>query len=189
MNKNISFPFIDNYGGCRLEIPEKKRIVFLDIDGVIAPYHNDSRHDHDMIATVNYLANKFKDDIYLKMSRQDVCAAYYDWDDLAIGRIKSLLNYACAEVVIHSDYRAFNTLETLRALFRLHAMDEYIIGKCNDHIRKEDAIKEYLNIYEDIIESYVVFDDDYNIKIDNIIYTNDYVKDEEIERAKRILVK
>ena len=129
MHKKEIFPkiYLDHYDDT-LEPYEGKRIVFLDIGGVICD-NCDEKYSHDLKRTAQYLAWKYHDDIYTKMYAVDVGLAYYDWNSLAIGRLKQFLFDQDAEVVVHSDWCLNTTLEELKALFRLHAMDEYIYDK------------------------------------------------------------
>ena len=68
------------------------KVVFLDIDGVIQPYNNQFRFDHKLNETIDYLCEKYSDNIYRQIDIYDVCAAYYDWDEIAIAIIKKILN-------------------------------------------------------------------------------------------------
>lgn len=184
MNKNKMFlkddkSFIDN----------KNRIVFLDIDGVIAQGSKNDWYIHDINKTIDYLVNKYKDDIYKRMKQYDVLAAYYDWDPLSIGKLKKLLDITYSEIVILSNFRFGNTMESLKALFKLHAMDEYILDRCPAFDDKIDAINEYLN--GNIVDNYVIFDDNEKLKIfdGNFIQTYGYLSDENIDAAYRVLTK
>ena len=162
MNKNIMF--IDNIKGKYTNIDEdilsgkKKNIVFLDIDGVIQPYNNSYRFNHSMKDTIEYLVNRYNDNIYKTMDIYDVCAAYYDWDEVALGYLKKALYHTNSQIVIHSGWKESNTLEQLKALFRFYGFDDYIIDSCSkgDKIR---VINEYLEEHKDEINNYIIIDD------------------------------
>lgn len=192
MNKKFMFPkhiyredYFYDYDDS-LEVEDKKRIVFLDIDGVICHNCFESSH-HDLEKTAEYLAWKYHDDIYTKIRETDIGLAYYDWDNLAIGRLKQFLYESESEVVIHSDWCWNTDLEYLKALFRLHAMDDYIYDKCRRGDKKE-IIKEYLELHKDIIENYVIFEDNPAVQFDDhFVLTKKLLTQKNIKDAYKIL--
>ena len=171
-------------------VPNTKKIVFLDIDGVIDGYYTDERLRHDLTATANYLALKYHDDIYKTIRQNDLGAAYYNWNSVALGRLQQLLYETRSEIVLHSDYCFGNSLEQLKALFKLHGMDDYLIGKCNDKPKLE-RIKDYLEEYKDIIENYVIFDDNDKAHLEefgeHFILTKNLLTNKNIKKAEKIL--
>lgn len=190
MNKSFMFPKYDENGISRIAIPDIKSILFLDIDGVICPYSNDSRWCHDLRKLSLYLANKYKDDIYLKVPEGDLGGAFYDWDLMALARVKNILDITDSELVIHSDLRDWNDLDCFKALFKLYGMDEYVIDRCIPKFDKEVAIRKYLEENEDI-ENYVVIDDDNDLSVfkDNFVLTNNYINDKNVEDACKVLLR
>ena len=137
----------------------KKNIVFLDIDGVIQPYSHDFRFDHKLDELPKHLAEKFKDEIYLNCNIYDLGAAYFDWDELALGRIKQILRNFNAYLVIHSAWRESVHMHHLKALFKLYDMDDYILDILEPG-KKQDVIKRFLKDYDGEINNYIVVDDD-----------------------------
>lgn len=136
----------------------KKNIIFLDIDGVLQPYNNEFRFKHDLDATVEYLVQKYDDMIFKTMDKYDVCAAYYDWDDIAIGYLKEFLNKESAYIVVSSGWKEYNNEFQLKALFGLYELDDYILAICNKG-DKARTIQEYLQEHQEEINQYVVIDD------------------------------
>ena len=191
MIKNLMFPKYDDNGCSRLVMPNTKSIVFLDFDGVIIPYNNDSRWYHDLKKLAIYLSKKYRNDIYLKVPEGDLGGAFFDWDLTALGRLRKILDETASEIVIHSDYRIFDTLEQLKAMFRLYGMDEYILDVCEKGPDKEEAIRNYLYQNSDNIENYVVLDDNPELDVfnDHFVLTNDYLKDEDVEKTLKILMR
>ena len=137
----------------------KKRIVFLDIDGVLQPYSNQYRFDHNMKETINYLCEKYNDEIYRQMDIYDVCAAFYDWDDVAIGILTKILRVTKSFIVVHSGWKEYNDLKKMKALFRLYNLDDYVIDVC-DKGDKIKVVNKYLEEHNDEIEEYIVTDDE-----------------------------
>ena len=134
------------------------KIIFLDIDGVLQPYDNDERFEHNLEETVKEVAEKYHDEIYAAMDPYDVAAVYYDWDDNAVGLLKACLDETNAKIVISSGWREFNNEENLKALFKIHKLDSYITDVLPGG-RKETVITDYLKDNSGLIEGYAVLDD------------------------------
>lgn len=162
----------------------KDKYLFLDIDGVLQPYNANNRFEHNMKETIKYLVEKYNTDIYETMDIYDVCAAYYDWDDVAIGILKKIIKESNCKIIVHSGWIEFNNLDQLKALFKLYDLDEYIIDSTQPKIDKRKAIKKYLEQHPEIGEDYVVIDDldmtlDFGhhfINTNDVITTKDYIQ-------------
>ena len=142
------------------EMRKKRKVIFLDIDGVLQPCSNQYRFDHDMYQTRQDMAEKFQDDRYLELDRYDVAAVCYDWDEKAVGCLKELIFHSKAEIVISSDWKRTRDIEDMRLLFKIHRLDGYITDMTpfEQFSSKADDIREYLKSHPDI-GSYVVIDD------------------------------
>lgn len=134
-------------------------VVFLDIDGVLQPVHNENRHKYDMSAIQRELAEKFNDDIYTKIDKYDVAAVWIDWEKEAVENLKILLDTTGAKLVLSTSWRRYHVHKELIALFRLHGLESYIVGQTrilnyNDgnYIAFEDY--ESQEIYRESIWSY-----------------------------------
>ena len=104
----------------------ERRVIFLDIDGVLQPGVNESRFKHDMDALKEELARKYHEPAYLELDKYDVAAVYYDWDAEAVSRLKHLIEETKAEIVLSSDWRHSKNLEQMKLLFRIHDLDGYL---------------------------------------------------------------
>lgn len=193
MIRRLSFPNYDDNGE-RIKLYDintmPKSIVFLDFDGVIIPNHSNSRWDHNLNELRNYLTKRYNDERFLKANPGNLGASYYDFDPLALGRLRKLLDDTYSEVVIHSDYRYNTKLEEFKLLFKIHGMDDYIIDVCNPKEEKDIAIKRYLSRNENDIESYVIFDDDIKINRgfgEHFILTDNVLTDENCKQARKVL--
>lgn len=88
----------------------------------------------------------------------DVAAVYYDWDHKAVKLLKDCLDETNAKIVISSGWREYNNEDKLKALFKIHGMDGYIVDTLPKGL-KEIVIKNYLDSNAELVESYVVLDD------------------------------
>ena len=88
----------------------------------------------------------------------DVAAVYYDWDHKAVKLLKDCLDETNAKIVISSGWREYNNEDKLKALFKIHGMDGYIVDTLPKGL-KEIVIKNYLDSNAELVESYAVKDD------------------------------
>ena len=193
MIKKITFPKYYDGRPCTIYDPESvlnKRIVFLDFDGVIIPYHNDDRNRHNLDKLAIYLYKKYNDEIYLTMNKGNLGMVYYDFDPLALGRLRKLLDDTMSEVVISSDYRWTSDLLQMRALFKIYGMDDYIIDIVDNKLNKAVAIRKYLVEHKEEIENYIILEDDINVNRgfgEHFILTDNLLSDENCEQARKVL--
>ncbi|MCL1982880.1 MAG: AAA family ATPase [Clostridiales bacterium] len=176
------------------ELDSKKdgrKIIFLDIDGVLQPPWMETRFDYDLKALQKQMAEENQQDEYLRMDRYDIGAVYYDWEPNAVTNLKKLIDWTGAEIVVSSDWRYSNKLDWLRLLFKIHELDVFVKGTtpCRHYDRKQE-INTYLSECNDIT-NYVVIDD-MNLSQhfpDNFVYTADtgFFAMHHIEKAIRIL--
>ena len=145
------------YSCLKTEPLEKlNNIIFLDIDGVIQPYNNQYRFEHNLNDLPEFLAAKFNDDIYKTIDKYDLGACFYDWNEIALGILKELLKQTKSYLVIHSGWKDVMSKEHLIALFKIYQLDEYIIDVV-DKGDKVKVIKEYIQQHE--IDKYLIIDD------------------------------
>ena len=110
------------------------------------------------------LASRYHDDNFLKLDIYDIGAVYYDWDYVSVGVLKQLLKDTGSHIVVSSDWRDSNDINALKTLFKLHNLDDYIIGACDpDKYGEGDERVKYINKYlsEHLIDKYAVIDDLY----------------------------
>lgn len=93
---------------------------------MIQPYDQRERFDHDLGKLVDYLCDKYNDPIYGEMDKYDVGAAYYDWDDGAVGILTKLIRVTASYVVIHSDWRMANNLVKSKGIINKLTVREII---------------------------------------------------------------
>ena len=175
------------------EIKKKNNnIIFLNIDGVIKTSKQD-RFDHDLLKTQEYLSIKYNDDIYNRLNQYDIGAVFYDFDYIALGILREMIERFSANIVISSDWRDSKNLEELKALFKIYDLDRFIIDTCeaqdikNYHfISKEEAIRKYISTHQ--IDNYIIFDDyDYtNLFGSNFRRTSNALKINDINYANII---
>lgn len=140
---------------------EERKVVFLDIDGVLQPPTAQERFNHDMDALKEELAEKYHDEHFLELDKYDVAAVYYDWSESALRHLRNLLSYCDAEIVLSSDWRFSKTIEDMRTLLKIHCLNEYLtelLPQTNEYSGKDEDITAYLSKHPKLTR-YVVVDD------------------------------
>lgn len=140
-----------------------RRVIFLDIDGVLQPTCNQYRFKHDMVALQKELASEYDDSGYLELDKYDVAAVYYDWDKRAVDELKKLLDDTGADIVLSSDWRQTKDLKAMKRLFRIHGLDGYLkelVPSTAQFSDKPDDIPAYLKEHPELYY-YCVIDDRY----------------------------
>lgn len=154
---------VNKYEELKNRPDEKRRVVFLDIDGVLQPVNAQDRFKHDMEALKAELAEKYGDEHFLELNKYDVAAVYYDWNEDAVSSLRSILEDCDAEIVLSSDWRQTKTLEDMRTLMKIHNLDKYLTDMVPETYRwswKYEDIPAYL-LEHPKLTRYVVVDDMY----------------------------
>lgn len=162
-------------------ISEKRNIIFLDIDGVLQPYNQRERFDHDLDKLVDYLCDKYNDPIYGEMDKYDVGAAYYDWDDVAVGILTKLIRVSTQEDCIIADNYLLKML-TNKTYSGVVAIDK------EDSEIYETVNKIYYHPVE-LGEGYVMFYKPFRRNWFQAFDIYDYNRKEIVEYAKGIIDK
>ena len=130
-----------------------RKIVFLDIDGVLQPGYSEKRFDvigrkdgkGGMPEVYEYLEYYFKID-YRKYNQYDVAAVYSDWDKTAVDLLKLTLSLTGAKIVLSSDWRR-EGYDRMKDFFTMHGLEKYYIDNTKDskyidttYIEEERAI-------------------------------------------------
>ena len=140
---------------------EERKVIFLDIDGVLQPTSSQERFEHDMEALKKELAEEYKDEHFLELDKYDVGAVYYDWDKTAVSNLHKLLSWCDAEIVLSSDWRQTKTLEDMKCLMKIHKLDQYLtemVPETRQWSWKYEDIPAYLSKHPKL-SKYVVVDD------------------------------
>jgi len=172
-----------------------RTIIFLDIDGVLQPHHQQDRFNHDMEKLREELAERFNNPDYLEMDRYDLAAVYYDWHKDAVERLRTLCIDYKAEIVISSAWRRSSPLYTLQCFFRIYDLHEYVVDvtvqDSQAPLFRAGEVKQYVDTHPEI-ERFVIFDDQESRQFnsvypDNFVHTRSWIEEEHYERARQIL--
>jgi hypothetical protein len=110
----------------------ERKIIFLDIDGVLQPISSQKRFKHvynyegesDMPKLFEDLENHFNID-YRKYHPYDVAAVFYDWDKESISLLKLTLSLTGALIVLSSDWRG--DINRMKDFFTIYGLEKYYI--------------------------------------------------------------
>jgi len=168
-----------------------KKVIFLDIDGVVQPYASmNQRGTQDAVALRKRLAMYLNPDI-AALPAPTVRAVYEDWDKPSVENLHTLLRRHEAVIIISSSWRECETLQTLRTIFSIQGLDTYVAGTTPIMEHRVTEISAFL-AQNPTIEQFVIFDDDEFYKLgeyfpDNFVHCPDQIGEAEFERADRIL--
>ncbi len=170
-----------------------RKVIFLDIDGVLQPGSNQERFENDLDLLRKKLAEKYNNEEYLEMDKYDLGAVYYDWDNGAVERLKALCADTPAELVISSAWRNYSSIQRLKDYFRLHDLGKYITGAIPklDAKGRHEEIAAYLE-ESSPIHRFVILDDAYISDFEahypeQFVYCRYVFTEECYEKAKSIL--
>ena len=129
----------------------RRKIVFLDIDGVLQPleaqerFKNIIRDDNRNACrpeVYEYLEHHFNID-YRQYHPYDVAAVYYDWDKTAVALLKTVLEYSNAKIVLSSDWRLDRGgFDRMKAFFAMYGLDKYFIDMTSTYNVIDETFKE-----------------------------------------------
>ena len=171
-----------------------KKIVFLDIDGVLQPYEYQYRFNCNMDVLQECMAREHNSPLYMDIHKYDLAAAYCDWDEDAVEYLRTLLEKTDAQIVISSDWRSFNDTPKMKLLFKIYDLDEYVIDITAEELGfcfRDGEIADYLFHHPDVTQ-FVILDDRYSDDFearypDNFVHTYDRLEPKDIEKALEIL--
>ena len=126
----------------------ERKIVFLDIDGVLQPGHSQNRFDHihhdeeksDMPDLYRSLENKFQID-YSKYNQYDVAAVFFDWDKESVNLLKLTLSLTGAKIVLSSDWRR-GGFERMKDFFTIYGLEKYYL---DDTKFRKDIAQDFID--------------------------------------------
>lgn len=177
-----------------------KKVIFLDIDGVIQPYNANQRFMVNRKSLIERISFEYQTD-YNQYDEFDVAAVYYDWNMEAISIINYIIDKTNAYLVISSNWRNHLFPNKMKDLLKIHNLDIFYLGDTPDIISipnyknklklyhyKVIEILAYLEQNPDIT-NYVVIDDlDLSIGLDNhFVKTNNLITKEEGDMCIKIL--
>ena len=166
----------------------RRKIVFLDIDGVLQPFSSTRRFQVSVRDEAAAYASSVGNPFYENLDPHDVCAVLLDWDSEAVANLKNILDETGAEIVVSSDWRDFNEDAALRALLAIWNLDRYFGGSTAPFVPKAESIMGYISDHGGEIAAYVVLDDDPRVgALPNAIPIRGKLSEEDADEAVRVL--
>lgn len=177
-----------------------KKIIFLDIDGVIQHPYATKRFTVNRKSLVDQLSKEYQVD-YHQYNEFDIAAVYYDWHPQAISFLRNIIKETNAYIVISSNWRNPLLPNKMNDLLKLHSLDKYYLGdtpQITNILNYQDKLKVYPSRVVEIltyleehpdITNYVVIDDlDLSIGLDNhFVKTNNLINQEDANTCIKIL--
>ncbi len=174
------------------------KVVFLDIDGVIAPTESskfpvlkpDKKGKYDQEYYHTMASNYQKKNQMDFLDGYDMYIVETGWSLTACNRIRQLLKQTNSKIVMESSWiHAYGKTSMPGLLKMVHLDQDYIdIAPGND---KLDGIQRYLKNHPEVDDFVIIDDEDYwNLSKQfgyHLIRTNDYFNDEDFDLAKMIL--
>jgi len=174
-------------------------ILFLDIDGVLQSPNSQKRFEVNRESLISYLTNIYNVD-YSQYNEYDVAAVYFDWDKIAVNRVKKILEKTNAFIVITSNWKNKLLPNKMKDLLKIQGLDKYYVGETANYydIKEIDKTKAYHYKVIEILDylkqnknitNYVVVDD---LDLSNglkghFVRTNNIISAENAENCIRIL--
>jgi len=121
----------------------ERKIIFLDIDGVLQPCssrerfkHIDTRYDRDVSVLPDFYKylEKFEID-FSQYKDYDVAAVFFDWNKTALVLLRLMLRITGAKIVLSSDWR-MGGFQRMKDFFTIHGLETYYI----DNTKKYEEI-------------------------------------------------
>ncbi len=173
------------------------KVIFLDIDGVLQPYGAEYRFyeiNNAAKALVEKLSRKHNID-YSQYSIYDVLAAYYDWDDQAVARLKYILDTTSSRIIVSSDWRSTQYLNKMRDLLTIRGLGEYWLADNKTEILSESRVEKRAREIQESLkryspDNYLVLDDMRELKNyfpNNMVLTHNCLSINDMHESIKIL--
>jgi hypothetical protein len=161
-----------------------KKVLFLDIDGVLQPPGSQDRFEHmrnkeEMECLFKELEEKYGAD-YRKFDLADVAATYYDWDLDSVKELKRILDETGAMLVISSNWREGKMGDYFPELLKIHDLRKYLFGYTPsldyEFVRNFPEYKDFYNTRSAEIVDYLRYHPDIKnwVAVDDMNLTKDF---------------
>jgi hypothetical protein len=128
--------------------PQVKKVIFLDIGGVLKAESMRDSYERAKGGELNNLPNelyKINGIDYGKYSLFQVASIYYDWDKEAVSLLKDIMIKTGAKFVLSSDWRVTYGREAMYDFFAIHGLQDFYMD--NTMFISRDMQQKYYQEY------------------------------------------
>jgi hypothetical protein len=128
--------------------PDVKKVVFLDIGGVLKPEGRGESYALVEKGELNNLPNELYKRLkidYSQYSLFQTASIYYDWDKGAVSLLKEVLIKTGARIVLSSDWRLTYPMGAMYDFFAIHGLQNFYID--NTMYINRDKERKYYELY------------------------------------------
>lgn len=167
-----------------------RNVIFLDIDGVLRPMIPQTKVRKKEENLKSVLSERYQDPAYETIDEPTLYNAFYTLYGESCYCVRMLCQVPKTEIVISSSWRIGHSITTLKKLFALHKLGNYVKDITPMLYNNRAAeIKKYLQEHDDI-DHYLVIDDiDLTSEFPNhCIVTKDHLKISQYREGIEILM-
>lgn len=133
-----------------------ENIIYLDIDGVLAPKRMFDSYEFDPQLKGRLVCSK-NDPTIGKLPDTLVHQVYHHFDDQSCQYIIKLAQEFNAKIVVTSSWRLFYNLEQMKAILNIFDLGPYVVDLTQEGLPRYRVIQDHINAHK--IKHYLVIDD------------------------------
>jgi len=161
----------------------ERKIIFLDIDGVLQPSGSQERFKHinmrsDRDISVQPEFYRYLKDLNIDFSQYkdyDVAAVFFDWNKISLVLLRLILKITGAQIVLSSDWR-LGGFNRMKDFFSIHGLETYYIDNTKQYDEIDKNFVEKLRAEQKKVRGKDMYLDQRSIEILEWLHRNPDVK-------------